>query len=200
MEDSTLDNTEANFPEYNILGKELTTFVLQVGFVEGIIDDSKAFDILDEAYQHIFRNNKEYAIAMWNGIPFKLSYKEDIPFMITGLVRFLWDLQNGEPTSIFRIKTKNIEFIWTANCTAKMISINGEFIKVTGNYEKALQSLCMLKMNTHLFLNEWKLLLEQLLVAMERSGSKLTSKQGQQALKHLQNLNETIVHKGLLYS
>ena len=199
MEDSTLDNREANFPEYSILGKELTTFILQAGFVEGIVEDSKVFQGLNEAYQHIFRNNKEYAINLWNGIPIRLSYIEDIPHMVEALIEFLDAIQHKKNTS-FRGATENNQWQLDATIIQHDLTIQSNFSQLSGNYQSAFETVSLLKMEANEFLNEWKLLLEQLVTAMDRSGCTLTTKKGQESLQRLQKLNKSIQKTGLLYS
>ena len=199
MEDSTSNNTEANFPEYSIVGKELTTFILQPGFVESIIPESLSFDTIPKVYRYIFRNNKEYAIALWNGVPIRLSYQDDIPFLITELVTFLVDLRDGATSTSLEVKTINLEFSINANCSLDVLTLTGNFKKVAGSYEKALQSVNMLKMDIQLFLNEWKLLLDQLQIALERSKTNITSKAAKQTVQQLQLLNHSIKVKGVLY-
>jgi len=200
MEDSILDNTEANFPEYSILGMELTTFILQAGFVEGIIADSKDFPNLTKAYQHIFRNNKEYAIILWNGIPIRLSYTEDIPYLVEELIEFLETIQNNSKNASFQVATENNQ--WQLDTTIENgdLTIKSNFSHLSGNYQHAFEPLSLLKMEASQFLSEWKILLEQLVTALERSGCKLTSQKGEQSLNRLQSLNISIHKTGVLYA
>ncbi|MEM7084567.1 MAG: hypothetical protein AAF489_00200 [Bacteroidota bacterium] len=200
MEDSTTDNLEGNFPEYSILGPELTTFVLQVGFVEGIEMDSQAFSNLTDACQHIFRNNKEYAIILWNGIPIRLSYVEDIPFMVEGLIAFLRRIQNNSKKAQYELATANLQWQWIATQENDVLTITSNFVHLKGNYENALEPLSLLKAEVGAFISEWKLLLQQLVTAIEHSDCKLSSKKSRQALKHLQILNEGVINRGRLYA
>src|SRR5688500_5808742 len=48
--------------DYTLIGRDLTSLLLQPGFVEGIVADHKRFATLENAYQHIFRRNLEYAV------------------------------------------------------------------------------------------------------------------------------------------
>ena len=198
MEDSTPDNTEANFPEYSILGMELTTFIFQAGFVEGIIEDSKDFSNLTEAYQHIFRNNKEYAIILWNGVPIRLSYTEDIPQIVENVIDFLEAIQNNSKNIVLKVSTENNQWQLKATLEGNNLTIQSNFTSLSGNYQHAFESLSLLKMGANEFLSEWKSLLEQLETAIERSGCTL-SKKGQESIKRLQNLNQNIHESGFLY-
>lgn len=200
MEDSTLDNIQGDFQEYSILGTELTTFILQAGFVEGIIADGMTFQNLTDAYLHIFRNNKEYAIILWNGIPIRLSYTEDIPYMVEELMEFLEGIQNNSKNTSFKIATENNQ--WQLDATPELdnLTITSNFLHLSGNYQSALEPLHLLKIGVSQFLNEWKLLLEQLITAMERSECQLTSKKDQQSLERLRSLNKNIHKTGVLYA
>ena len=200
MEDSIPDNTEENFPGYSILGVELTTFILQAGFVEGIIADSKEFPNLTKAYQHIFRNNKEYTILLWNGIPIRLSYTEDIPYLVEELIEFLEAIQNNSENASFRVATKNNQWQLDATIEHDDLTVKSNFSHLSGNYQHAFEPLSLLKMETSKFLSEWKILLEQLVTALERSGCKLTSQKGEQSLERLRSLNNRIHKTGVLYT
>lgn len=198
MEDSTPDNTEANFPEYSILGPELTTFVLQVGFVEGIIEDFRDFSNLKEAYQHIFRNNKEYAVLLWNGVPIRLSYSEDVPYMLEDLIVFLEAIQNNSKNTSLQVMTENNQWRLKASLEDNDLTIQSNFSHLTGNYQDALIPVSLLKIKGDQFLSEWKLLLAQLVTALDRSGCRL-SKNDKKMVKRLQNLHNSIHSSGILY-
>ncbi len=64
--------------DYTLIGADLTGLWLQPGFVEGVVADGRRFRTLEAAFRHIFRRNLEYAVLLWNGLPVRFSYPEDL--------------------------------------------------------------------------------------------------------------------------
>lgn len=199
MEDSMSNNEEFNYPEYSVLGPELTSFMMQVGFVEGIVSEALEFSSISEAFRHLFRNNKEYAVLLWNGIPLQLSYIEDIPFIAEDIVELLEAIQAKKKTEV-HLKTENIEVVLNVSHTDEELTIIGDFVKVPGHSESAFTPLKMVKIGREVFLAEWKMLLSQCVEAMKGSGYKFRSIATNTFMKRLIQLNESIEQRGMLYS
>ena len=47
------DNKTEEIHEYSIIGKDLTTFILQPGFVEGVIRQNKIFSQIENDSEHL---------------------------------------------------------------------------------------------------------------------------------------------------
>jgi len=199
MEDSTQPEASAHFPEYNILGAELTTFVLQPGFVEGIETEPLSFSNLVDAYRHLFRNNKEYAVLLWNGIPIRLSYHEDIPYGVEGLIEFLERLIAGKNEASLLFKSENLEATIRANQDGKNLTLELSCNKVSGNYQAALSPVSLLKIERDAFLGEWKIVIDQLTRSMIQSGYSLSSVNDNKIIKRLIAFNDRISQRGMLY-
>lgn len=200
MDDSTQNNTDFNYPEYSVLGPELTSFMIQVGFVEGITEDTLEFSNIESAFQHLFRNNKEYAVILWCGIPLRLSYSEDIPHIAEALVDFLEGIQNKKKSISLHLASPNLDISLNAAIAEEDLTIHAEFKKVPGNYEKAFDPFVLLKINREVFLCEWKMLLSQWIEAMKASKYKLNSIKANRFIKRLIQLNNNINKHGVLYS
>lgn len=196
MEDFTrVDEIEQE--EYVLLGKDLATLIVQPAFVEGIVPDRKRFKTIPDAFRFIFRNNREYGIILWNGIPVRFSYTEDLPLMIESLIAMLENRSSGEP---LRWITPNFGLEWRVAVRADgQIRIQQQCSRIAGGYEQALSRLGMIILPETTFLNEWKLLLNQLVEAFHRSEVLLDTVEGNALIGRLKVLNETVRGPGALY-
>ena len=187
--------------DYTLIGRDLTGLWLQPGFVEGVIADRKSFATLEEAYRHIFRRNLEYLIMLWNGIPVRFSYTDDIPAMAGALTRMLqsvWQSEAGPETS-HRFMTPGIETEWKVETDSGSITIKGVWQQTPGNYEAALNHLGIIRMTRVAFLCEWKLLLQQLIKAVDDAEAVLTTPEARDQLKVLQSIEPAIPARGRFY-
>lgn len=187
--------------DQTIIGDDLTSFLLQVGFVESINPDAKKFNTLQEAYQHIFQRNKEFAIFLWNGIPVRLSYLEDIPYMIYGILLLLNDLigKNPKRSTFIEFSTPNLETSWSINVNEPNIEISSNWKRVEGNYEMALNQVSMLIMSKEDFVAEWKLLLLQLIQSFRDAGARFNNKNDLLIFGNMVTLVGKMPKRGRLY-
>lgn len=199
--ENSMQNKANTHHEYSIRGMDLATLLIQPGFVEGIINDNKRFHDLEKALIHIFRNNREYCIILWNGIPIRLDYKEDIPHMAAKLILFLKQINGGEKENILNITTKNIDCEWKAVLSENKteIDLTGNFRTIPGNYQKTLNTLSTIQIRKEAFLREWKLVLEQLYKALKESGCKFKSNKANNTVHILGELNDLILSRGIFY-
>lgn len=187
--------------EYQIIGADLSGLWLQPGFVEGIVTDRKSFAGLDAAYRHIFRRNLEYAIVLWNGIPVRFSYQEDLPTMVTGLVALLSVVLSAETPSFagYPFRTPNLDCLWQVETDGDMVTLEGFWQSVSGRYEAALNTLGLIRMQRTAFLCEWKLLLRQFVRAMADADANLTSTMAREQFEALERLEAAIPARGRFY-
>lgn len=198
MDDFTPDNREME--EYTIRGSELTTLIVQPGFVEGILPEEKRFDEVEQAYRFIFRNNREFGIVLWNGVPIRFSYIDDFPSMIEPLVSLLQFVRMGIPgehTTHFR--TKNLDLEWNVSLRENGLLLSQHCHRISGNYAEILNRLGMISLSCDAFLKEWKLPVAQLVEAFHRSDVRITSGSGEQVIGQLKLLDEIIQERGVLY-
>ena len=192
---------ENNKEDYILIGKDLSGVWLQPGFVEGIIADKKSFSSLEKACQHVFRRNLEYAILLWNGLPVRLSYLDDLPAMVDELVSMLNRVCNEIKDTSFDcvFNTPNIEMTWHITIESDFIIVSAIWGKTSGNYQMALNQLGMVRMSRYEFLCEWKLLLQQLVKSINDSGVKLTLKSARKTFQTLCETEKSIVERGRFY-
>lgn len=175
-------------------------FMLQPGFVEGVVAEKLAFNTIEAAFENIFKNNKESCIISWNEIPFKLSYSEDIPFLIPVIAKTLDLLFNSyEKNWSTHFYSKNCDFTWSFSIIEDDLFVVGDFIKISGNHQKALNSLPNFRMDINTFLKEWKLLIEQILSAFEQSEHQLTNDKHLKFMDVLIDSNALIPSRALRY-
>ena len=187
--------------DYTLLGSDLTGFRLQPGFVEGVITDHKRFSTLEQAYRHIFRRNLEFAIVLWNGLPVRLSYPQDLPGMAGTLIAMLSAVQGSVPPpgQTFSIHTPNLRGVWQIESEAETVALEGFWEQVPGHYEVALNRLGLVRMARLDFLCEWKLLLQQLIQAVTDAEAIITSTEAFDQFQALQRLEASIPSRGRFY-
>lgn len=199
-----MDNfTPDNIPEteeYTIRGNELTTLIVQPGFVESIIPEAQQFDEVEQAFRFIFRNNREYGIVLWNGIPIRFSYIDDLPEMVEPLVSLLQFVNTGMlGEHKVRFQTKNLDLEWNVSLREKELILSQHCHRISGNYAEILNRLGMISLSCNAFLKEWKLPVAQLVEAFHRSDITITSDSGEKVIGQLKLLDETIQERGVLY-
>ena len=193
----------SDIEDYSILDKELSSFYIQPGFVEGIFADAQKFSNLSEAFQHIFRHNKESCILSWNGIPIKLSYSEDFPFLVKNIIALLKEVIDNQEYSDRRydLNSVNIDCEWYVSLkNNKTMTIQLKMNRIKGNYQASLNALSLLSMDKEDFLAEWKFVFEQFTLAMSNSGASMRSKEGKESIDFLNYINNAIKERGKLYS
>jgi len=187
--------------DYTLIDADLSGLWLQPGFVEGIVADRKQFATLAEAYRHIFRRNLEYAILLWNGLPVRLSYQDDLSAMADNLIAMLHAVQRPEATSgiSYSFQTPNVQTLWQIETDPEIITIEGFWRQLAGHYEEALNQVGMIRMPRLAFLCEWKLLLKQFIQAIADAEAVLTRPEAREQLQTLHRLEAGIPSRGRFY-
>ena len=187
--------------DYILIGTDLTGMRLQPGFVEGIKADGKQFATLAAAYRHIFRRNLEYAIFLWNGLPVRFSYPEDLPGIIENLIEMLYTIQHpaAQPETVYEFKTPNLRYRWQIEIEDEDVTIASTWDQVPGRYESALNQLGMIRMPRREFLCEWKIMLRQISQAMTDAQALLTRAKAREQLQRLNTIEAGIPARGYYY-
>ena len=174
---------------------------LQPGFVEGVAEENKMFDSLDEALRHIFQYNLESAILIWNAVPVPLDYPDDIPVLIVPLVQLLDTLQQYNEIHDYELKifSKHLSFNWYIDATEELISICAEWHRLPGEYQDALNCFSTMSYDRTLFLCEWKLLLQQCIQAIENAGAKFRGHEAKKLYEQLCKVESKIPSRGRFY-
>lgn len=194
-------DSQGEFVE-NINDEIATAFCVQVGFVEGILVSRKSFPSVCEMYKKLFAQNKEYAILLWYGIPVRLSYQGDIPFLIKeilSLLKFVITSKLGENHQV-ELVTDHIVAKWELKCKGEDLEISADWHKVDGNYTTILNNLGLLVINKTNFLNEWKVLILQLLQAFLDSKASLKNSEDKLTIQEMIEIENQIQDVGKLYN
>ncbi|MEO1614976.1 MAG: hypothetical protein AAFV88_03950 [Planctomycetota bacterium] len=187
--------------DYTLVGEDLTGFWLQPGFVEGIVADRQQFSSLPKAFRHIFRRNLEFAVVLWNGIPVRFSYQQDLAEMTVGLIDMIGFVQSGEEGArrSFEFETPNLRVCWRVELEPEWLVLEADWKCVPGGYEAALNQLGMIRMRRDAFLCEWKLLLEQFAQALDDSEATLTSDLARSQAEQIRQLSVSVPKRGRFY-
>ncbi|RZS92496.1 hypothetical protein [Aquimarina brevivitae] len=186
--------------DYTIVGKDLTTFILQPGYVEGVEKLEKTFPDIKTMYSSIFKNTKEYCVVLWNGIPFRWSYTEDLPDLVANIIEILNQIiVNNTEQWHSELKSKTFEALWSFSTKDSMLSIKSSFIRVDGGHQNALNSLSVIKINREHFIAEWKLLIEQLLQSFLASEQIVSGSEAEECLHNIKQINNHIANRALRY-
>lgn len=168
-------------------------FRLQAGYVVGVEENQLSHKNIDSLFKDIFGHTLEYCILTYNGIPFLLHYTEDISCYVESLGDMLNDIShqnNDRKTYLF--SSKSCEFSVSFSITNNELTIYGDFKKVRGGLEKALNTVPRIQMDRMNFLNEWKLLLEQVLEGFDQSKRVLKDRKGKATLETIRQINDRI--------
>jgi len=179
--------------------KKNSMFYLQAGFVEGIIENETSFATLEDAYLSILQNTKEYCIIEWNGIPFILNYKTDIPYFIKSISNLLDAVISNTSKTVQFIAPNTIFSCTITQATNNQLKLNAIFDKVNGGHEKTLTESPKIIVDKTMFLAEWKLLLEQIEKAFLDSKSTITSKEDITIFNTLIDINKHIPNRANRY-
>ncbi|MBO4458225.1 MAG: hypothetical protein J5802_10940 [Butyrivibrio sp.] len=152
---------------------------------------------LSDAVEDSFPLKTEDAFLVWNHIYVPLSYKYDISYMIEDIVKMLKGLLENEKGSI------NICWLpdtfrcdWKIEWNAGEINILSHWDCTVGDLEELLNNDNSVKMPAEQFLNEWKKILELIVVALKHNGY---SKKNCKGLDELITVYENITDVGVLY-
>jgi hypothetical protein len=188
--------------DYTLNDGELTTLIVQPGFVEGIVPGQREFATIPEAFRFIFRNNKEYGIVSLNGVPVRFSYTEDLPEMAEPLTELLNAIIRGSDNETeCSFVAENFDLRWKVTASADGgLVIRQECQRISGNYAQVLNELGVVSISREVFLGEWKILVAQLCEAFERSEVSLSEARDLELIAKLKLLDKTITGKGVLYN
>ena len=194
------DNKTEEIHEYSIIGKDLTTFILQPGFVEGVIRQNKIFSQIENLYEEVFKNTKEFCVITWNGIPFRWSYINDLPYLIDSVIEVIRQIITDKKQHWqVDLKSKTFEAIWSFKYDRDIITIQSHFTKVDGGHQNALNTLSVLRIKKETFLSEWKLLIEQILQSLIQSENKIKGEALKMKINVIKEVNDVITKRALRY-
>lgn len=184
--------------------QDISSFHLQVAYVEPIQEIRQTFPRFTEAWQSIFARNREYAILSWNSIPLRFSYQEDLPTLLEPLLGFVQAIIE-HPTGNYdlSLECRTFSTQWSAQWNEQVIQIKGDWNRMEGGFAEVLNDkthdinqVTVLKSE---FLAEWKMLFHQCIQAFDLSKAKLNRPADQELWKKLQDVEKQIPAFGKFY-
>lgn len=171
---------------------KLFGFWLQTAFVNAAASDGLALPSLQAALCHIFNETRDNVILLCNGIPVCLSYRDDLPLIVPGILYCLDALQQHKDLDNYElhIKTQSIDAVWLIHLRNDVISITMKWLRTRGNYQAALNAFDVITYEKYIFLNEWLILLKQCQQCLADTGTRLIGK----GLEEQKLLNKVASH------
>lgn len=172
--------------------------IIQHGFINSIIQDNLSFDTLEDAYHHIFRNNTEQLVLVWNSLPVNWSYVEDIPSFAEPLIELIYEISsNTDGDKTIELESSNIEATWTVKWDDTYVFVSSFWNDIHDGYEQVINQWQDIRMVKSEFLWEWKLFLQQLHDAIDNAGA--TGVQNIPSFNKLVELQKSISEPGRFY-
>lgn len=179
----------------------VTSFMLQAGFVEGMLYSPGKYINTAVALRECFGQVREAAIVLWNTVPVAFDYPEVMAEILPQLAETLtYVLKEKAGNAQIELDTEHLAFSWELSWGGKLIELNGEWQRVPGGHVDALNAFSRIEMRKSDFLSEWKLPLEQALHVLEGVGLKPRGQAAQQDLRKMQTLVERIEASGRWYA
>ncbi|MBE9117232.1 hypothetical protein IQ249_15130 [Lusitaniella coriacea LEGE 07157] len=173
-------------------------FCIQVSNPVFLYSPNEIASDLAEAIQVIFPMETEKVFIVWNCIYIPLSYKYDISVIIDDILPMLSDVTNKKKGSyrvFFGSDTFNAE--WNLSWYDESIYISAKWNNLAGNLvDLALSNCSKLETKIEIFLSEYKKLLQQLSIAVEKSELSIVE---QESYKLMLDLQASIKNYGSLY-
>lgn len=137
-----------------------------------IINEISMYDYkLSDAIESVFPMITEDLILFWDHIGIALSYKYDISYMIEDILMLLQRIQSekkGEELIFWLPDTFRVD--WRLVWNEEMIFIDANWVNITGGLQRILVDSRKIEISKKEFLSEWKMPLEVLINALEKSG------------------------------
>jgi hypothetical protein len=181
----------------------LTSFRIQVGFIEEVEPSKKEYETLEEAASELFLPTREKGFLLWNTIPVSFDYREDFHILLAKIMSTIWSIYYSERgDALCTFKTKNLDFAWRIQWNPETFYIDSEWRKVNGGLEKMLNSDAISRIYTSRqeFLAEWKLPMAQLYQAVKSKGITFVDIDAQEVFLQVESLLESINQRGIFYN
>lgn len=182
---------------------KMTSFHIQVAFVEDAVLSSKVYDTFQDAAAELFLATKEKGFILWNTIPISFDYREDLPIILEKIRSVLWEIYYAERGDLlYTVKTANLDFGWRIQWDKDDFQMDSVWRKVNGGLEACVGSDALRKISCskEAFLSEWKMLLLQVVQAVRSKGLTFVDIESQDFIFQIESLLESIEHKGLFYA
>lgn len=180
----------------------MTSFRIQVGFIEDVALSKNEFDTLSEATDELFLPTKEKGLFLWNTIPVSFDYRQDFTILLTEIINALWTIYYSDRGDVLcKFQTQNLDFSWRIQWDPNQFCMDSEWRKVNGGLEKSLNSdaISRIYCTRTEFLAEWKLPMTQLYQAVKSKEISFEDLDSQEVILKVESLLESINQRGVFY-
>lgn len=151
-----------------------TPFLIQCGHVSIRKLDNHRFDKIAHVFPKLFWENQESAYIFWNQIPIRWHYTFEFFANFDDVLAVCRMLQQNESGATkATIQTDYFLFDWIFHWSGEDLQMNASFLARKKSYQRyadALNHVGEIQMTKTAFLNEWTILLQQLLKCFVSAG------------------------------
>lgn len=179
-------------------------FTLQLGHPKITAQHFPEFSAVKQVFLSLFREEEESVYLFWNEIPIQLRYRRDLSKNIDEMIALNWYLQQEDigktSVTLSNLLTEiRLELYWEFD----QLTIKGQFTphdNAYTSYTDVLNAYNEMTLSKQSFLQEWKTLLHQILVAFKAGNVQIADGKERRKLELLQQIEQTITGYGRLYT
>ncbi len=179
-------------------------FTIQLGHPKITAQHYPEFSEVKEAFLSLFREEEESVYLFWNEIPVQFRYRLDLFANIDDIIALNWFLQQEtKGRTCVKFSNQLLQMQWELFWDQDELTIKGHFSAHEALYKAyadALNRSNEMTVSKQDFLQEWKTLLHQVLVAFNAGNIQITDGKERRKLELLERTEQTITGYGRLYT
>lgn len=180
-----------------------SSFIIQAGHPSVLSLPQQSYSSIHEVFPHLFSEDDERMVLLWNKIPILFSYRFACYKNINQLMEWWHLLANHTPGKFdFTLETEDffntIHSYWQEDIL--FIESDWQEKRSHESLAKLLNQKGMIRINRFSFLKEWKILMYQITNAFKKTGVRLTDPQENQKLLALYTLINQVEGQGVRYT
>lgn len=182
---------------------ERDQFVLQLGHPKIRQDTFPAFATVREVFLHLFRAEEESIYLFWHTIPLRFRYRQELYANFDPILAMVWLVQRDDRGAT-RVDLTNqlLRMRWEIRWDGDVLTIHSVCSALDELYEPYAQAhnRCSdVTVDRQAFLNEWKTLLHQIIVAFQAGDVEIQDGTERRKWEMLQRVEKQIAQAGQLY-
>jgi hypothetical protein len=183
---------------------QMEPLILQLGHPKIEPGPFPAFKTVKDAFLRLFRAEEESTYLFWHAIPVRIRYREDLYHNFDAILAMAWLVQRDERGATKVDFTNQLLAIhWKIHWEGSSLIISGTFTALDALYTPYAQALNRwpeVQMEKQAFLNEWKTLLHQIIVAYQSGQVEIQDGTERRKWEMLQRVERQIPQYGRLYT
>jgi hypothetical protein len=177
--------------------------IIQLGHPKIKQESFPLFATVREAFLHLFRAEEESIYLFWHTIPLRFRYREDLYRNFDSILAMVWLIQRDDQGATKVEFTNQLLTIrWEIRWEGDDLAIHSFCSALDDLYEAYAQALNQwpeVKITKQAFLNEWKTLLHQIIVAFQYGQVKIEDGTERRKWEMLQRVEGQMAQYGQLY-